>query len=266
MRAQQKTIANQNVSPRSLFYRIGLIFLFLVIPAQQPVQAQQDENLLDGLLELADVLNQTMLELTAMSDEDENTIGEMLDKQLSTEMTFARERKYDVGEIFNTVLNLATRRNIDYQYKIVENSDVNAFAIAGGRIYINTGLLDYCDSPDELAFVIAHEISHIDLKHCIKRVQYYALASEVDPTLGEVVQVAYSIYYMPFSKRDEYEADENGFRLMQQAGYDKQGAFDFFTKLAELEKQYGVDNRDELNDFISSHPTALDRLERLKNM
>ena len=54
--------------------------------------------------------------------------------------------------------------------------------------------------------------------------------------------------------------------LMKKAGYDKQGAVDFFTKLEELEKEYGIDKRDAVNDFISSHPTARARRDRVEKL
>jgi predicted Zn-dependent protease len=113
---------------------------------------------------------------------------------------------------------------------------------------------------------MAHEIAHKELRHCIKRVQYAAIASSIDPNLGELIQVAYGMYSMPFTKYDEFDADKLGVALMKDAGYDKQGAISFFTKLLELEKEYDVDQRDAVNDFISSHPTAQERRERVKQM
>jgi predicted Zn-dependent protease len=133
-------------------------------------------------------------------------------------------------------------------------------------MFFNTGILDFLETEDEIAFVMAHEIAHNELRHCIKRVQYAAIASSIDPSFGEIVQLAYGIYSMPFTKYDEYEADELGVWLMKKAGYNKQGAVDFFTKLEVLEKEYGIDKRDAVNDFISSHPTARDRRERVEKL
>jgi len=92
------------------------------------------------------------------------------------------------------------------------------------------------------------------------------LASSVDPSSGEIVQVAYGMYSMPFSKYDEFEADENGVMLMLKAGYKKSGVVSFFEKLEMLEKEYGPDKRYGLNDFISSHPTARERRDRVINL
>ncbi|MBT8379554.1 MAG: M48 family metallopeptidase [Ignavibacteria bacterium] len=243
----------------------SILFSFMIFfSANITVNAQDD--FLKELLNTADILNETLLEVTALSDDEENSIGIELEKQILSDMRVVRERKFDLKKIFNDMMSYVDRTNINYGYKVVSTDEVNAYAIAGGRMFFNTGILDFLETEDEIAFVMAHEIAHNELRHCIKRVQYAAIASSIDPSFGEIVQLAYGIYSMPFTKYDEYEADELGVWLMKKAGYDKQGAVDFFTKLEELEKEYGIDERDAVNDFISSHPTARDRRDRVKNM
>lgn len=237
------------------------LIVFLVFIFSSASFAQDD--IIEELLDAANILNQTVLELTALSDEEENSIGEELDKEISRDLRITRERKFNIKRIFNNLLRHTKRDKINYRYKVVATEDVNAYAIAGGQIYINTGLFDFLDTEDEIAFVIAHEFSHNELKHCIKRIQYAAIASSIDPTIGEIVRVAYGIYSMPYNKYDEFEADENGVLMMEKAGYNRKGAESFFDKLYELEKKYGVENRDELNDFISTHPTSLERKRRV---
>lgn len=236
-----------------------LILLFSI-----PLKAQ--DEVLKDLLNTANLLNESLLEITALSDEDENLIGDELDKQISKDLQLTKERKFNIKKIFNNMMKYVSRTNIDYGYKVVRTDEVNAYAIAGGKMYINTGIIDFLDTEDEIAFVLAHEISHNELRHCIKRVQYAAIASSIDPNLGEIVQVAYGIYSMPFTKYDEFDADELGVKLMRKAGYDKSGAVSFFEKLEELEKEYGMDQKDPVNDFISSHPTARERGNRVKKM
>ena len=244
---------------------VGFILLLMMFnPAQ--IKAQEDGDIIKDLLKTADILNETILDVTALSDEEENAVGKELDKQISNDLRFTKEKKFNLKKIFNNLIKYVERTKINYNYKVVQTDEVNAYAIAGGNMYINTGILDFLDNENEIAFVIAHEISHNELRHCIKRVQYAVLASSVDPTFGEIVQTAYGIYSMPFSKYDEFDADENGVSLMLKAGYDKSGAVSFFEKLEELEKEYGMDQRDALNDFISSHPTARERRDRVINM
>jgi len=244
---------------------MGFILLLIVFNPVQ-IRAQEDGDIIKELLKTADILNETILDVTALSDEEENAVGKELDKQISNDLRFTKERKFNLKKIFNNLMKYIERTKINYNYKVVQTDEVNAYAIAGGNMYINTGILDFLDNENEIAFVIAHEISHNELRHCIKRVQYAVLASSVDPSFGEIVQTAYGIYSMPFSKYDEFDADENGVSLMLKAGYNKSGAVTFFEKLEDLEKEYGMDQRDALNDFISSHPTARERRDRVINM
>lgn len=229
-------------------------------------EATAQEKLFKDLLKTVDKLEQVLLDLTEISDEEENQLGEDLDKKIVQKSKVTNSNKWDIKTVWHNVVQQASRKKIKYSYRVLNNKDVNAYAIAGGKVYINTGLLDFIKSKDELAFVIAHEIAHNELKHCIKRIQYSANASKIDPTLGAVVQIAYDTYRLPFNKYEEYEADSLGVLLMQKAGYSKQGAIDFFTKLVDLEKKYQADKRDPVNDFISTHPDAQKRKEKIENM
>lgn len=242
------------------------IFATVVICLFSFAHSYAQDDLIKDLMQTADILNETLLEITALSDEEENAIGDELDKQISKDLRFRKEYKFNLRKIFNNLMQFTERDNINYNYKVVRTDEINAYAIAGGRMYINTGIIDYLDDENEIAFVIAHEIAHNELRHCIKRVQYAAIASSIDPSFGEIVQLAYSMYLMPFTKYDEFEADELGVWMMKKAGYDKQGAVSFFSKLEKLEKEYGIDQRDPVNDFISSHPSAGERGERVKKM
>jgi len=246
-------------------FSLAGIFILLLIISTPNIKAQ-DDDLIKDLLKTADILNETLLDMTALTDDEENAIGKEMDKQISQDLRFTKERKFDLKKIFKKLVKYANRKDINYNYKIVKTDEVNAYAIAGGYMYVNTGILDFLDNENEMAFVLAHEISHNEKKHCIKRVQYAALASSVDPSFGEIVQLAYNMYTTPFSKYDEFEADENGVMLMEKAGYDKSGAVSFFDKLEKLEKEYGIDQRDAVNDFISSHPTAKERREKVLKM
>ena len=254
-----------NKLSESFSFFVAGIFILLFFTITPDIKAQ-DDDLVKDLLKTADILNETLLDMTVLTDEQENAIGKEMDRQISQDLRFTKERKFDLKGILNKLMKYVQRKDINYNYKVVQTDEVNAYAIAGGYMYVNTGILDFLDTEDEIAFVLAHEISHNEKKHCIKRIQYAALASSVDPSFGEIVQMAYNMYSLPFSKYDEYEADENGVMLMQKAGYNKSGAIAFFEKLEELEKEYGMDQRDAVNDFISSHPTAKDRRERIRKM
>lgn len=240
---------------------IKLLIILLIIPFINNIC---QDDLFNQALKTVDKLNSVLLDMTALTDDEENKVGTELDKKITKENTIGKSEKYDVKGIFEKIKKNAKRKKLAYQVKIFNNKDVNAFAIAGGKTYVLTGLLNFIENEDELAFVISHEIAHNELKHCVKKIQYGVQAAKIEPLLGDVVQIAYNVYSTPYSKYDEYEADKLGVELMKKAGYNVKGAITFFEKLKKLEEKYGVDKRDPINDFISSHPTAEDRKKRIE--
>ncbi|MDP4115257.1 MAG: M48 family metallopeptidase [Bacteroidota bacterium] len=241
-----------------------IFIVFLLLGPSLKVYAQVD--IINEVMKQANKLNETLLEMTALTDEEENNIGKEIYAEVLKSKTVISDYKYNVNAIFNKLLKQTARKKIKYQYTVIRENEVNAYALAGGKMLIHSKLIDFVDTEDELAFVIAHEIAHNELKHCIKKIQYAVRANDINPTLGQVVNKAYQIYDMPFSKDEEFAADELGVKILKKAGYKKEGAIRFFEKLAVLEKKYGQDDRDALNDFVSSHPTAEKRKLRVQKM
>ncbi len=208
-------------------------------------------------------LTKITLNIVDISEAEENDIGSALAADIEKKMTAGATKRWDVDKIFKKLLQHATRKGIKYSYKIVTDKEINAFAIAGGKIYLNTGMLNFVKTEDELAFVIAHEIAHIEKKHCINKIKLTYLAGQFDVNLAMLVDALKSVYDIPFSKYDEYEADEVGVALAKKAGYGKFGAIAFFKRLAEHFKE---SNRDPVNDFVASHPLSLERAKRIEQM
>ncbi|MCS7054196.1 MAG: M48 family metallopeptidase [Ignavibacterium sp.] len=239
-----------------------IIFLIFLITSQ----IIYSQDLIKNILKTVDQVNQELLNITAPSDEEENKIGEQLDKEIMKDKKTVNDYKFQIKIIFDKIKKQTDRKKINYRYSIIKDKDFNAYTIAGGKVYLLTGLIDELEKEEELAFVIAHEIAHNELKHCIKKVQYAAKASEINPLLGNLVQIAYSIYHLPFSKEEELEADKRAVELMKKAGYDKEGAISFFKKLQQKEKQYRKENKTEENDFISTHPNTEERIKKIEKM
>lgn len=208
-------------------------------------------------------LTKITLNIVDISDSEENDLGAGLAADIDKNLTAGSTKRWDVDKVFKKILKFVDRKGINYNYKIVNDKEVNAFAIAGGRIYLNTGILNFVKSEDELAFVIAHELGHIEKKHCINKIKLTYLAGKFDVNLAMLVDAMKSVYDVPFSKYDEYEADEYGVTLLKKAGYKKFGAIAFFKRLAEHFKET---DRDPVNDFVASHPLSLERAKRIENM
>ncbi len=223
-------------------------------------------DVLAGLQGLIGGVDQTLLNMTALSTEEENQVGAELQQQILADLGISRGGKFDVQGIFNKIKARSSRGDLAWDCTVTADTQFNAFAVAGGKTFLNLGMLSGLNSEAELAFVIAHEIAHNDLKHCVQSIQHAVRASQVDPLLGEVVGVAYSIYKYPFSQEMEYAADKRGVELMTAAGWSKQGALSFFRKLQQYEPTAEDPNLQAVNDFISTHPTAQKRIERIEKM
>ena len=82
---------------------MGLILLLILFnPAQ--IKAQEDGDIIQDILKTADILNETILDVTALSDEEENAVGKELDKQISNDLRFTKERKFNLKKIFNNLI------------------------------------------------------------------------------------------------------------------------------------------------------------------
>jgi predicted Zn-dependent protease len=108
--------------------------MMFILTFSSTVTTQDDANLVNDLLNTANILNETLLEITALSDEEENAIGEELDKQISQDLRFTSEKKFNIKKIFNNLTKYVERTKINYNYKIARTDEVNAYAIAGGNI------------------------------------------------------------------------------------------------------------------------------------
>ena len=159
-----------------------------------------------------------------------------------------------------------------YFFKVVDARDINAFALPGGPMYINRGMIEAARSEGEMAGVMAHEISHIALRHGTaqatkaQKYQYGAIAgailgSVIGGGLGQVIgqgsQVAIGTYFLKFSREYETEADILGAQIMANAGYDPRDLANVFRT---IEQQGGGRGGPE---FMSSHPNPTNRYARI---
>jgi predicted Zn-dependent protease len=181
--------------------------------------------------------------------------------QLSNDAT-AKAYLTAVGERIHAATPLANR---PFTFDIVNDASVNAFSIPGGHIYINAGLIAQADKADELAGVVAHEISHVVARHVIKQVETQQEIGTIGAILlGQnpsglqqlLAQVIAGGAMARFSRADEKEADDLGLQFMTRAGYDPHGMLDMFQKLLSLEKG----GNSTVTRFFADHPGTQDRI------
>lgn len=158
--------------------------------------------------------------------------------------------------------------DVPYTVKVVQSDQINAFAIPGGPIYFYTGLIKLADSDDELASVLGHEISHITKRHSVKQIKKNSetatllglinLAVRGGETGEKIAAVATGLKSMSFSRGDENQADEFGFKYLVTMGYKPEAMASFFTKMGA---KTGGRGGGKLEEFLSSHPMTSDRIK-----
>ena len=152
-----------------------------------------------------------------------------------------------------------------YQFHVIPQSDINAFALPGGPIFINIGTINAADNEAELAGVMSHEMTHVYMQHSAKQASKQSLTQGLAGLLGAVlpggvggnlarlgVQLGAGAISLKYSRTDEAQADAGGAIIMYKAGYNPKALSDFFQK---LEKQGGSGGP----QFLSDHPNPGNR-------
>jgi len=153
-----------------------------------------------------------------------------------------------------------------YQFHVIPQKEINAFALPGGNIFVNVGTITAADNEAELAGVMAHEMSHVYMQHSAKQATTQGLAQGVLGVLGSVlgggtagnvaragIQLGAGAYFLKYSRGDEAQADSTGAIIMYKAGYDPKAMAQFFQK---LEQQGGAGGP----QFLSDHPNPGNRV------
>jgi predicted Zn-dependent protease len=176
--------------------------------------------------------DQVGMRLTRVGDPGEMKIGADLARSMPSHEDAAATAY--VTEVAQSLLPHIRRRGIHYQFHVIESYGINAFALPGGQVFVTASLLDFAESEAEVAAVLGHEISHVDLRHCIERFQYQVALKKVGvpDELGWLTETAHRLATMGFSQDQEREADAQGERLTIEAGYDPNAAAALFSRMA----------------------------------
>jgi predicted Zn-dependent protease len=156
-----------------------------------------------------------------------------------------------------------------YYFRIVNASDINAFALPGGPMYVNRGMIEAARTEGEMAGVMAHELAHVALRHgtaqATKAQKYSILAGVAGiagailggPAVGQIGQAAVGAYFLKFSREYETEADILGAQIMARAGYDPRDLANMFQTIERNSSGSGAP------EFLSSHPSPANRYARI---
>lgn len=216
-------------------------------------------------------------QLSGLSEADEIELGRQAAAEVEKELTLI-EAEAVTSYIAGLGQKLALRSgrpNLTYQFRVVDAAEINAFALPGGFIYVNRGLIESADTEDELAGVVAHEIAHVVARHGADQAQRARLAgiglSALDRLLGRgtrgqiadmAAQMVTAGTFMRFSRDAEREADLLGARNLIDAGYDPRAMVTFFERLDAVR----ASRPNAVERFFASHPSPSERAANVREL
>ena len=180
-----------------------------------------------------------------------------------------------LGSIISRLAGQAPDPRYPYTIKAVNDASINAFALPGGPMYVNRGLFDAARNEAELAGVLAHEMSHVVLRHGTHQASKAYLSQSglgilggllgkkggnASQVLNAVGGVGLNVAFLKFGRDDEYQADQLGAEIMAGAGYNPVAMANFFQLLRAEQGR----NPGKLETFLSSHPASADREARIR--
>lgn len=211
-----------------------------------------------------------------MGEDDEKRISREFRREAKKNLNLVHNLEVDryVNRVGQRILSAIGPQPFDYYFFVVENSQLNAFAVPGGSIYVHTGLLERLSRTDELAGVLGHEIVHIKGHH-MARISgpdpigligllgiFLAGSSPQGQAAGALGQAIAATRFLSYTRQLEQEADTLGVRYVADAGYDPKGILDFL-KIIHQESSYSPA---EMPAYLRTHPLTQDRMIRVEMM
>lgn len=205
-----------------------------------------------------------------ISTQQEVQMGQQEAAQINQQLPLVSDPEANryINLLGDQIASKTSRADLDWRFFIVDATEVNAFAVPGGYIYVNRGLIERTDRMDELAGVLGHEIGHIVLRHTVKQMEQMQGAN-IGVTLACVltsvcnsqaaqagINIAGTALFAKFSRTDESQADQQAVKNTVAAGIDPHGVVTMFEKLiAERKSRPGA-----VDAFFATHPGEEERI------
>jgi Zn-dependent protease with chaperone function len=212
------------------------------------------------------------------SVEQDKEIGQKSAAEAEPQLPILHDRSIEafVNAVGKRLAASAPGAKYAYQFKVVNASDINAFALPGGYLYFNRGLIQAAKNEGQLAGVMAHEIAHVALRHGTNQASKAYLSemglgvmggligkdnTSTGKTINAIGGFGLNTLFLKFSRTDEEQADVVGAQTMARAGYDPKDMVDFFEMLRTTQAR----DPGKVEQFFSSHPAPKDRASRIRN-
>ncbi|PHQ89841.1 MAG: peptidase M48 family protein, partial [Sulfurimonas sp.] len=180
-----------------------------------------------------------------------------------------------IKRIGNKIALAAKRPDFKWEFNLIDDPQVNAWCMPGGKVVVYTGILKMAQNDDQLATVMAHEVSHALARHGAERMSHQQISSGIKqlgnillgataPGYANAFNIAYGYgtqygVMLPFSRSHEHEADEIGIHLMHKAGYDMHAAVKFWQNMKAAKGTAPA-------EFFSTHPSDDNRIKEIQKI
>lgn len=208
------------------------------------------------------------------SPQQDVEIGQQSAAEAERQLPVLRDREVEayVNQLGQKLARNAGGPNFPYQFRVVNASDINAFALPGGYIYVNRGIIENSRNEGELAGVLAHEIAHVALRHGTHQAsKAYAaqaglsilggiLGGKVGQNTANILNtvggIGLNALFLKFGRDLETQADVRGAQILAASGYTPADMVSFFQQLERVDKS-------KKTTWLSSHPAPPDRIARI---
>jgi predicted Zn-dependent protease len=214
-------------------------------------------------------------QLVLVSEQQEIQLGLENDRAVTAQLGLYPDEELQayVQRLGTEIAAKSERPNLDWQFRVVDDPVVNAFALPGGFIYITRGILAHFNNEAELASVIGHEIGHVTARHSVNQMSKAQLAQlgmvggmifapERMQRFGQWAETGLGLMFLKFSRDDERQADDLGLRYLLYGGYDPRPMPDVFDTLGRVGAAHGGER---LPGWMSTHPYPENRRERINS-
>jgi predicted Zn-dependent protease len=203
-------------------------------------------------------------------------MGAQYAQQINAQLPIVSDAEVNrfINVLGDSIARLSDERSLDWQFRVVDSREVNAFAVPGGFIYVNRGLIERADNLAQLAGVLGHEIAHVTERHSIKQMQK-AQGANIGVTLGCVllracesqaaqaaINVAGGAVFASFSRSDEAESDAKAVEYVVRANIHPRGIPEMFRTLLDERRS----RPSSVEAWFSTHPLEEDRIEHTESL
>ena len=211
-----------------------------------------------------------------ISPDEEVALGEQNAREINDVLPIVSDPfiNQQINELGDSIARLTSRPDLDWHFYVVNSHQVNAFALPGGYIYVNRGLIENADRLDELAGVLGHEIGHVVQRHNVKQMQSSqkigivatlacTLTNICNSGLGQAaINIGGTAVIARHSRHDELQADSEAVENVLRAGIDPEGIPSLFEALIQKRRtQPSV-----VEGWFASHPLEESRVGRAKDL